>query len=381
MVRLGLLLLLLYIFFVSIALMGDSFAFFGGGFAAQLLTTTANPFIGLFIGILATSLVQSSSTTTSMTVGLVAAGALTVDGAIPIAIGANIGTSVTNSLVSLGHISRPVEFRRAFAAATVHDFYNLLAVVLLFPLEMTTHFMARTAAFLGRRLAAVGGLELANPVNLIVDPATGLITALAGESGAIMLAISIAFLFIALRYIVANLKVLVIGRVEVFFSTVLFRNSFRALAFGLVLTIMVQSSSITTSLAVPLAGAGLLTLLQIFPFTLGANLGTTITAMLAALVTGVEAAVTVAFAHVVFNVAGIAVVWPLRKIPLGLATMLADWSIRSRAIPLVYVVTVFFLVPLALIYLTGDTIMSGFKTSHWRTAGKCGEIVKVWLFE
>ena len=226
MVRLGLLLLLLYIFFVSIALMGDSFAFFGGGFAAQLLTTTANPFIGLFIGILATSLVQSSSTTTSMTVGLVAAGALTVDGAIPIAIGANIGTSVTNSLVSLGHISRPVEFRRAFAAATVHDFYNLLAVVLLFPLEMTTHFMARTAAFLGRRLAAVGGLELANPVNLIVDPATGLITALAGESGAIMLAISIAFLFIALRYIVANLKVLVIGRVEVFFSTVLFRNSF-----------------------------------------------------------------------------------------------------------------------------------------------------------
>lgn len=352
MVRLGLLLLLLYIFFVSIALMGDSFAFFGRGFAEQLLTTTANPFIGLFVGILATSLVQSSSTTTSMTVGLVAAGALTVDGAIPIAIGANIGTSVTNSLVSLGHISRPIEFRRAFAAATVHDFFNLLAVLLLFPLEMTTHFIARTAAFLGSRLAAVGGLDLANPVNLIVDPATDLIAALAGESGAIMLAISIAFLFIALRYIVANLKVLVIGRVEVFFSTVLFRNSFRAMAFGLVLTIMVQSSSITTSLAVPLAGAGLLTLLQIFPFTLGANLGTTITAMLAALVTGVEAAVTVAFAHVVFNVAGIAVIWPLRKIPLGLATMLADWSIRSRAIPLVYVVTVFFLVPLALIYLT-----------------------------
>ena len=352
-IRLGLLLLLMYAFFVSIALMGDSFKFFGRGFAEQLLTTTADPFTGLFIGILATSLVQSSSTTTSMTVALVAGGALTVDGAIPIIIGANIGTSVTNSLVALGHVSRPTEFRRAFAAATVHDFFNLLAVLILFPIEMTTHFMGRAAKFLGARTAEVGGLELANPVNLIVDPVTDVITALTGESGGWMLAVSVVLLFVALRYIVVNLKLLVIGRVEVFFSEVLFRNPARAFAFGVVLTIMVQSSSITTSVAVPLAGAGLLTLRQIFPFTLGANLGTTVTAMLAALVTGVEAAVAVAFAHVLFNVAGIAMAWPLRRIPMRLATSLADWSIRSRLIPVVYVVTVFFLIPLALIYLAG----------------------------
>jgi sodium-dependent phosphate cotransporter len=352
-VRLVLLLMLLYTFFISIALMGDSFKFFGSGFAEQLLTTTANPFVGLFIGILATSLVQSSSTTTSMTVGLVAGGALTVGGAIPIIIGSNVGTSVTNSLVSLGHISRPTEFRRAFAAATVHDFFNLFAVLLIFPLEMTFHFIERTAAFLGSRLAAVGGLELANPVNLVVDPVTDVITTATGESGILMLLISIAFLFVALRYIVANLKVLVIGRVEAFFGTVLFKNALRAMTFGFILTIMVQSSSITTSLAVPLAGAGLLTLRQIFPFTLGANLGTTITAMLAALVTGVEAAVTVAFAHVLFNVVGISVIWPFRQIPMKLATTLADLSIRSKLIPVVYVVTVFFLIPIALIYLVG----------------------------
>ena len=351
--RLALLLLLLYTFFISISLMGDSFKFFGRGFAEQLLMTTANPFVGLFIGILATSLVQSSSTTTSMTVALVAVGSLTVEGAIPIIIGANIGTSVTNSLVSLGHISRPNEFRRAFAAATVHDFFNVLAVLILFPLEMTTHFMARMAAFLGGRLAEVGGLSLANPVNLIVDPVTDVITAATGESGLFMLLISIVLLFVALRYIVVNLKVLVIGRVEAFFSTVLFKNALRAMSFGFVLTIIVQSSSITTSLAVPLAGAGLLTLRQIFPFTLGANLGTTITAMLAALVLGAEAAVTVAFVHVLFNVVGISVIWPFRGIPLALASTLADWSIRSRLIPLVYVVTVFFLLPIALIYLLG----------------------------
>jgi sodium-dependent phosphate cotransporter len=130
-------------------------------------------------------------------------------------------------------------------------------------------------------------------------------------------------------------------------------RAMRALVFGLVLTIMVQSSSITTSLVVPLAGAGLLTLRQIFPFTLGANLGTTITAMLAALVTGAEAAVTVAFAHVLFNLVGVALAWPLRRIPMGLATSLADWSIRSRLIPIAYIVTAFFLTPMALIYLLG----------------------------
>jgi sodium-dependent phosphate cotransporter len=160
-------------------------------------------------------------------------------------------------------------------------------------------------------------------------------------------------LFVALRYIVANLRVLVIGRVEAFFSTVLFKNALRAMSFGFILTIMVQSSSITTSLAVPLAGAGLLTLRQIFPFTLGANLGTTITAMLAALVLGAETAVTVAVVHVLFNVVGILVIWPFREIPIRLATKLADLSIRSKLIPLVYVVTVFFLIPIALIYLVG----------------------------
>ena len=145
-IRLGLLLLLLYAFFLSIALIGDSFQFFGQGFAEGLLTTTANPFVGIFIGILATSLVQSSSTTTSMTVGLVAGGALTVEGAIPIIIGANIGTSVTNTLVSMGHISRPSEFRRAFAAATVHDFFNMIAVLVLFPLQLLLIYHCRQLA-------------------------------------------------------------------------------------------------------------------------------------------------------------------------------------------------------------------------------------------
>ncbi len=352
-VRLGLLLLLMYAFFLSISLMGDSFQFFGRGFAEQLLTTTADPFIGLFIGILATSLVQSSSTTTSMAVGLVAGGALTVAGAIPIVVGANIGTSVTNTLVSLGHVSRPSEFRRAFAAATVHDLFNVLAVVILFPLQLTTNFLGRLSTVLEGWLRSSGGFTLVNPIKLIVDPVAALIARATGDSGTIMLLISIVLLFLALRYIIRNLKILVVERVEVFFDTILFKTAPRAFLFGVVLTIMVQSSSISTSLAVPLAGAGILTLRQIFPMTLGANLGTTITAMLAALVTGSSAAVTVAFAHISFNVFGIVVIWPIRQLPLYCANILADLSTRSRLVPFIYVGALFFLIPLTLIYLMG----------------------------
>ena len=70
------LLLVLVLFFVSLELMGDSFKLMGEGVAETLLRMTSNPFVGLFIGILATSLVQSSSTTTTLTVSLVAAEAL-----------------------------------------------------------------------------------------------------------------------------------------------------------------------------------------------------------------------------------------------------------------------------------------------------------------
>jgi len=100
-----------------------------------------------------------------------------------------------------------------------------------------------------------------------------------------------------------------------------------------------------------LAGAGFLKLQQVFPYALGANVGTTLTAIIAALVTGQETAVTVAFAHLLYNIIGIALVWPLRRIPLGLANLLAKYSVRSRLVPLGYVVLVFFAIPIALIFL------------------------------
>lgn len=354
--RLLLLLLLLFGFFVGLDLMGLAFKLFGKGFAETLIERTSNPFVGLFIGILATTLVQSSSTTTSMTVGLVAAGALTIEGAIPIIMGANIGTSVTNTLVSLAHVTRREEFQRAFAGATIHDFFNWIAVLILLPLELTTGYLERTAGFLEAALEGVGGIKLLNPLAEVVKPVSqGLASAL-GESGPLVLILGIVMLVGCLKFLVDVLKALVTGRAERMLHRTLFRSPWSAVVAGLAVTAMVQSSSITTSLMVPLVGAGVVTLEQVFPFTIGANVGTTVTAILAALATGNPAAVTVAFAHLLFNVSATLLIYvprPVRAIPLALARGLGRLAGRNRFLAGVYIVTVFFGLPLALLFLAG----------------------------
>lgn len=350
--RIAALVTLLYGFLVSIGLLGRTFKMFGGGFVGDLIESASNPLIGLFVGILATTLVQSSSTTTSLVVALVGSGTMPIDTAIPVVMGANIGTSVTNTLVSLGHISRGREFQRAFAASTVHDFFNILAVLLLFPLQLTTHFLDHLATALARVFQDLGGLTFASPLKLVTGPAVSAITRIHEGHPWLLLALSLAIMFASLRYLVVVLKTLVLGRVESFFDQTLFRNAGSAMLFGLVITVLVQSSSITTSLAVPLAGAGILTLRQIFPYTLGANVGTTITAILAALAVGELSAVSVAFAHLSFNVCGILLIWPvpaIRRIPLSLARNFAALAVRWKWLALAYIVAVFYVLPLAAI--------------------------------
>src|SRR6056297_3462363 len=152
-----------YLFLVSIELLGDGFKSLGEGVAEAFLTTVSNPFIGLFVGIFTTSIVQSSSMTTSLVVGLVAGGAfgsdpdMAIKFAIPIIMGANIGTSVTNIIVSIGHISRKDEFQRAFSASIVHDFFNVLAVATIMPLQLAFNFLGKIAHFLSDIFSHLGG--------------------------------------------------------------------------------------------------------------------------------------------------------------------------------------------------------------------------------
>jgi sodium-dependent phosphate cotransporter len=341
----------LYLFLFSLELMGTSLKMFGKGLAETLIATTTNPLVGLFIGILSTSIIQSSSSTTSIVVGLVAGGALNVPNAIPIIMGANIGTSVTNTLVSLTQIRRDMEFRRSLSAAVVHDFFNILAVIILFPLQYFTNFLGHVATFVGEKFQNIGGLKFLSPVKALTKPPVELLKGLIGDYPWVLFVLSLILLLVALTRLVKSLKVLVVRKAEVWFDRYLFKTAWRAFFLGLLLTAIVQSSSITTSLAVPIAGAGLLTLVQIFPYTLGANIGTTVTAILAALVTGNLAAVIVAFSHLLFNVCGIVILWPFKFIPIALAEKFSGIAMGKKIIPVLYIIIVFFLIPLLLIYV------------------------------
>ncbi|MCK5832175.1 Na/Pi symporter [bacterium] len=349
----------LYLFLVSIEMMSCSFKMFGSDFASRLFTLTSNPLIGLFIGILATSLVQSSSCTTSVVVGMVAAGVVPIRGAIPIIMGANIGTTVTNSLVSLAHITRPTEFRRAFSGAIIHDVFNMLSVLIFLPLESFTHYLEKSAIFLSGIFCGVGGFKIASPLKVLVSPLAEFILSLIAGSisnaklaGILGLVLAFAFLFVALTQLVKAMKSLVIGKIERLLHNYLFAKPLRSLVIGMLLTAIIQSSSVVTSLAVPLVGAGILSLEQVFPYTIGSNIGTTITALLAALVTQSPVAIATSFVHLLFNLSGMAIWYPLRKIPISLAKFIASYVTKKRGFALIYICLLFYGIPLLLIFLT-----------------------------
>ena len=323
----------LYLFLVGIAGMSSAIKHMGSGFAETVLTTTSNPFIALFIGVFATVLFQSSSTTTSLIVGMVSSGTLTISSSIPMVMGANIGTTVTNTIVSIGHISKGKEFKRAFAASTVHDFFNILAVIIVFPIEMLFHPLQKTSEWFALQLFGkienIDVLQAKSPIKLAVKSGAKFVQKFSFDNDVVYLFISVSITFLMLYSIVKLLRSLVLKKIEGFFDQYIFNTAIKAMVFGVILTIMVQSSSITTSLVVPLAGAGVLTLRQIFPFTLGANIGTTVTALLAA-ITGTVSALVAAFSHLLFNITGILVIYGiplLRNIPLTLAENMADIAV------------------------------------------------------
>ena len=336
--------------------MSSSIKNMGSEFAETVLTTTSDPFIALFIGIFSTVLFQSSSTTTSLIVGMVSSGSLTISSSIPMIMGANIGTTVTNTIVSIGHINKGTEFKRAFAASTVHDFFNILSVLIIFPIEMIFHPLQKTSEWFALQLFGkienIEVLQAKSPIKVAVKSGAKFIQKFTFDNDIIYLSLSVFITFLMLYSIVKLLKSLVLKKIEGFFDQYIFNTAIKAMIFGVLITIMVQSSSITTSLVVPLAGAGVLTLRQIFPFTLGANIGTTVTALLAA-ITGTVSALVAAFSHLLFNVLGILVIYTipfLRNIPLGFAENISEIAVSKKYIPLIYLFIIFVLIPLCIIY-------------------------------
>jgi sodium-dependent phosphate cotransporter len=192
-----------------------------------------------------------------------------------------------------------------------------------------------------------------SPIKTAVKWGSDHLETLSSGNNVLLIIFSVLLTFAMLFSIVKILRSLVLHKVESFFSQYFFRSAFIAFNFGVILTILVQSSSITTSTIIPLAGAGVLTLRQIYPFTLGANIGTTVTALLASLTLNTTAMVA-AFSHLFFNIFGIILIYLnplLRDVPMKLAKWIANVALKNKALPIIYLLIIFFGIPLIIILL------------------------------
>ena len=381
-------LITLYGFLFSLGLMGDSFKILGGKTAGELFQNITNPISGLMIGILATVLVQSSSTSTSVVVGMVGADIITVKTAIPIIMGANIGTSVTNSIISMGQMQDIDQREKAFSGAVVHDFFNIMCVLIFLPIEWISNFIYYWSKFLTSHIDGYEGGTFKSPLKIIVSPLIKLIIQVdkkkikkisqneleADEAGSLIkggimegigdelagslcLIISLILLCVFLYGLVTFLKNTLQNMGDNCINYSLrFSNTwwggYLNIIIGALLTISVQSSSVTTSAITPLVGLGIVSLEQMYPITLGANIGTTCTGLLASLVTGKINALQIAFCHLSFNVFGVLLLYPIkyvRDIPLELAKFYGKIARKFKWFPLIHILGTFILCPLILL--------------------------------
>ncbi|SDS08874.1 solute carrier family 34 (sodium-dependent phosphate cotransporter) [Halopseudomonas xinjiangensis] len=353
---------LIYLLLAGVGAIGDGFKAAAGDNARELFAFATNPLVGLTIGLAATALIQSSSTVTSIIVGLVAGG-LPVSIAIPMIMGANIGTSLTSTIVSLGHVRSGTEFRRAFAAATVHDAFNFTAVAILLPIELLLHPLERVSEALAGLLSTDASLDMdsVNFMDTLLAPASEILEAsvswLPGPvwTGVALIIIGIGTILFVVTAIGKILRRVMVGRAKRIMHASIGRGPVSGIASGAVITVLVQSSSTTTALIVPLAGTGVFSLKQVYPFTLGTNIGTCVTALLAATAIAgptAEVALQIALVHLLFNLLGIFIIYALpflRGIPPGIAKTLARLAERSKLYVVGYIGGVFFALPLLMI--------------------------------
>lgn len=406
-----LVLFFLYFFLLGLNILGSSAKVIGGCTAGALFGDKTNPVAGVMVGILATVLIQSSSSTTSIVVSLVP-DVVSVRSGIFMIMGANIGTSVTNTIVAMGHLGDGDELERAFAAATVHDMFNFLAVAILFPVELITRYLyfftkamlpdsvkdgekwegpiKKIVSPLGAKIiianksvsknialgketcddlypvVCTGDVNVDNcEVGLIAcDKKTGQCPAFFQDgatrrddevAGGVCFFLALVILVICLIGLVTVLQKMLLGVSTRIIYKATNINGYIAMLIGAGITVLVQSSSITTSALTPFAGIGAIHLEQMFPLTLGANIGTTVTGLLASLVSDSVKSLQVALAHLFFNISGILIWYPLpfmRKIPLDAARSLGKTTRIWRGFPILYIFITFGIIPVLLFGLS-----------------------------
>ncbi|KAG7387829.1 hypothetical protein PHYPSEUDO_013600 [Phytophthora pseudosyringae] len=350
----------LYFFMVAVKFIGDGFTLALGCDSEGAFDFADNPVAGLMIGTISTALLHSSGTVTSITVALVGAGGMTVRQGVYVVMGANIGTCVTCIMVAFGQVGDPIRFQRAMAAATVHDMYNIWSVLVMFPIEVLFHPLEKMSLDMSN--AKTNGGAFNSPVDAIVNPLTQKLLVVDkssiyevatgdlectpdtsfvksgafkdsslsdGSVGAIVIVLGFCILVCALVTLVKMLAKVFLGPTKTLISKLLNYNGYVNIFMGTLVTFAVHSSTVVTSTLTPMAGLGVITLEQVYPLVIGANLGTTGTALLASLVTGKSDSVAIALVHFWFNVFGIFLFYPVpitRKPILGWARSLAFFS-------------------------------------------------------
>ncbi|EGZ26678.1 hypothetical protein PHYSODRAFT_475718 [Phytophthora sojae] len=386
----------LYFFMVAVKFIGDGFTLALGCDSKGAFDFANNPVAGLMIGTISTALLHSSGTVTSITVALVGAGGMTVRQGVYVVMGANIGTCVTCIMVAFGQVGDPVRFQRAMAAATVHDMYNIWSVIVLFPIEVLFHPLEKMSIEMSNAKTSSGAFN--SPVDAIVNPltqkllsvdkssiykvATGDLECTPGISfvksgafegsslsdgsiSAIVIVLGFCILVCSLVTLVKMLAKVFLGPTKTLISKLLNYNGYVNIFMGTLITFAVHSSTVVTSTLTPMAGLGVITLEQVYPLVIGANLGTTGTALLASLVTGKSDSVAIALVHFWFNVFGIFLFYPIpitRKPILDWARSLAFFSASWAWTAALFLIFLFLVIPgilLGLVYMcTADSTVA-----------------------
>uniref|UniRef100_A0AC11D0R6 Solute carrier family 34 member 1 n=1 Tax=Ovis aries TaxID=9940 RepID=A0AC11D0R6_SHEEP len=381
--KVPLMLSFLYLFVCSLDVLSSAFQLAGGKVAGDIFKDNAilsNPVAGLVVGILVTVLVQSSSTSTSIVVSMVSSGLLEVSSAIPIIMGSNIGTSVTNTIVALMQAGDRTDFRRAFAGATVHDCFNWLSVLVLLPLEAATGYLHHITRLVVASFNIRGGRDAPDLLKIITEPFTKLIiqldksviTSLAsGDESLRNHSLIRVWCYpdptevpTPMPRAEANTsRMLRNATLEKYFPTPFtWATGYFAMVVGASMTFVVQSSSVFTSAITPLIGLGVISIERAYPLTLGSNIGTTTTAILAALASPREklsSAFQIALCHFFFNISGILLWYPVpcTRLPIRMAKALGKRTAKYRWFAVLYLLLCFLLLP---------SMVFGLSMAGWR---------------
>ena len=353
--KIGLLLLVTLAFLFALDLATESLkSIVGLNYLRKSFNEVYSPFVGLFVGLLATAFVQSSSLITSLSVALVASGTLSVQNAVPIVMGANIGTTITCMLVSFGHVVRKKEFRKAVSGSMLHVAFNLIPAIFIFPLEYYWGFLSKISLVMASWFAGeqngvnFKGFYFSEHITIPIIEALHI-----EKYAAVWLAIAVLSAFLCIRLFIIVFRKVLVNDFMKRVGSVFWAKPWRGFVWGTLITALIHSSTVVTSFLITLIGSNKLSIRQAFPLIMGANLGTTLTALTASLGKS-EEAMSIAFAHLLFNLISVALVMPFPWVQAKIILLCRHFgrlSMQHRLAGFLYVLIVFFLLPFLLIYL------------------------------